>query len=165
MAKRERQPPSPDELERMADHIGDALVDMLRGDAMWTYQHNRYAGLASMTYARSLIEFLVGRDRDRNPSDVWPTDFVQEWRVDDDESKLLRGQLTVPDTQLAHLSLARVRDSGERPIGWSATIERITALTERFSIEAASAPGGTQIIAAVGRGRALAEDVRRSARP
>lgn len=72
---------------------------------------------AALLHMRTLIEFLVGRPKSRHINDLWPTDHVPSWSVEQTRSQFFRAQLDDIDKLLSHLSLSRLVPDGPPPGG------------------------------------------------
>lgn len=154
------RPLEPRTLLLMADHVGDAITSMVHGHERFTVESDVLAGRASLQSPRGLIEFLVGRAGGLpwKSADIQPSDYLDDWTVDEPEVERLRRRLTEIDKRLAHLSLDRADIPNKPPETWTDTIERLLRLLDRFATEAESAPGADRIQQAICRSREIRDE-------
>jgi hypothetical protein len=99
-------PRSDEDLVLAAGHLDYEFSEFVR-DARRIHDDNAFLE-AHLLHARTLIEFVIGRER-RHPNDITPEDFVAGWMVPDTEaSRRLAGSLSDIDQHLSHLSWRRV---------------------------------------------------------
>jgi hypothetical protein len=139
----------------MADHLDDAVNTMVLGHERWTHEDDILAGRASLLAARALIEFLVGRNGNRNSRDVWPTDYASSWSAPAADVDVLRVRLAEVDRRLAHLSLERISEPDAPTETWSQTVTRIVDLFAKFAREVGVVDGGEKLRNAADHARQL----------
>ena len=109
--KDSRHTPCDRVLRRMAQRVAYEVHSAEAGFLRSVEDEDNLAAEAGLLHLRQLIEFLVGRpgkgDPRRNKQDVWPSDWLPSWKVDDASTAYLHAFLADIDRYLAHLSLQR----------------------------------------------------------
>jgi hypothetical protein len=114
----------------MAGHIGYEFTTCVEGLLLWEAdeQATALALEVCLLHARSLIEFLVGRDGRRPQYDIHPTDYVPDWKVDAATRTWFQPWLATADKLVSHLSLTRVANEPLRHGTYRELVERLVGL-------------------------------------
>jgi hypothetical protein len=133
----------------MVGRLGDQLAACVDGFVLWQKAGTSPPAEACLMHARVLIEFLVGDER--RAGDIWPTDYVPDWSVDDATKERFDRWLATVDRLLPDLTLARVDDELTVHLDYQELVESLVDLMGRYA-ERAGAPVLTGAVAIV-RGR------------
>jgi hypothetical protein len=108
---------SVDELDQAARHVAYELIEMdLMAVRVLRDEYENHHLESALLHARSLIEFLIGRER-RHRNDISPDDFVEGWWAPEGpHTDRLRAALPVIDQHLSHLTWTRVTQGAQ---SWS----------------------------------------------
>ncbi|MHB8450577.1 MAG: hypothetical protein ACYDAQ_09045 [Mycobacteriales bacterium] len=133
----------------MAQHISHEVKFAVLG---YLGRSDVLAFEACLLHLRNLIEFFVGRRSGRRPSDIWPSDYVTGWAVDEGTADRVAVHLMDVDRYLSHLSLARAddvppADRNDLPFALPDLFRELIRLADRYVAEAGDASPGIVFVA------------------